>query len=101
VRDDHTVPWSAAFRQFWPHTLLGVATVAVLLATHPVAIPYALLIAGGPLLAVPLAVISAWPAVGNALARIGVGRLPEETTPPSALAALALPAIAATAPRSA
>ncbi len=93
VRDDHQVPWSTAFAQFWPHTLLGVATVALLLMTHPAAIPYALLIAGGPLLSIPLAVLTALPSAGLILARIGIGRLPEETAPPVALAALALPAL--------
>jgi membrane glycosyltransferase len=101
VRDDHTVPWSAAWRQFWPHTLLGAGCVALLAFTHPSAIPYALLIAGGPLLAVPLAVFTAVPTLGTTLARIGLGRLPEETAPPVALAALALPALAAAAPRTA
>ncbi len=96
VRDDHSVPWATAFAQFWPHTLLGAGTVALLATTHPAAIPYALLIAGGPLLAVPLAVVTARPSAGMALARLGIGRLPEETTPPLALAALALPALAAT-----
>ncbi len=93
VRDDHTVPWSAAWRQFWPHTLLGAGCVALLAFTHPSAIPYALLIAGGPLLAVPLAVFTAVPWLGMALARVGLGRLPEETAPPVALAALSLPAL--------
>ena len=93
VRDDHTVPWSAAWQQFWPHTLLGVGCVALLAFTHPSAIPYALLIAGGPLLAVPLAVLTAMPWLGMTLARIGLGRLPEETAPPVALAALSLPAL--------
>jgi membrane glycosyltransferase len=37
------------------------------------------------------------PGVGHALARIGIGRLPEESTPPQALAALSLPALAASA----
>jgi membrane glycosyltransferase len=101
VRDDHSVPLPVAVAQLWPHTALGLASLAVLAATHPAAIPYALLIAGGPALAIPLAVLTALPSVGRALARIGVGRLPEETTPPVALTALALPAIAATAPRTA
>jgi membrane glycosyltransferase len=101
VRDDHTVPWLAAWRQFWPHTLLGAGCVGLLAFTHPGAIPYALLIAGGPLLAVPLAVFTAIPSLGTTLARIGLGRLPEETAPPVALAALSLPALAAAAPRSA
>jgi membrane glycosyltransferase len=99
VRDDHSVPVSLAVRQLWPHTALGLACLALLAATHPVAIPYALLIAGGPALSIPLAVITALPAVGTALAHIGLGRLPEETAPPEALAALALPALTVTAPK--
>jgi membrane glycosyltransferase len=43
------------------------------------------LIAGGPLLAVPLCVVTSWPSVGLALQLIGIGRLPEETDPPAAL----------------
>jgi len=101
MRDDHTIPVSVAFKQLWPHTALGLGSLAVLAVTHPVAIPYALLIAGGPALSVPLAVITALPAVGAAMARIGIGRLPEETAPPAALSGLALPAIAAAAPRTA
>ena len=93
VRDDHTVSWSAAWQQFWPHTLLGAFCVGLLAFTHPSAIPYALLIAGGPLLAVPLAVLTAIPSLGLALARIGLGRLPEETSPPVGLNALSLPAL--------
>jgi membrane glycosyltransferase len=95
VRDDHTVSWTQALRQLWPHTMLGAGPLILLAITHPSAIPYALLLAGGPALAIPLAVITAKPAVGTALARIGIGRLPEETAPPDALTALALPAVAA------
>jgi membrane glycosyltransferase len=95
TRDDHAVPWSAALRQLWPQTLLGFASLALLGATHPSAIPYALFIAGGLAISVPMAVETALPNVGRACARIGVGRLPEETAPPAALAALKLPAIEA------
>ncbi len=95
MRDDHTIPWSVAAAQLWPHTAVGAGSVAVLAATHPAAIPYALLIAGGPLLSIPLCVVTSQPAVGAALARLGIGRLPEETAPPPALSGLALPALAA------
>ena len=98
VRDDHTVPWSVAFKQLWPHTTLGLTSLAILAATHPVAAIYAFwLIAGGLAVSIPFAVITAIPSVGQALARIGIGRLPEESTPPDALAALSLPALAAAA----
>ena len=56
ARDDHQVPWSLAARQLWPHTLLGVASLGLLALTVPAAIPYALFVAGGPALSIPLAV---------------------------------------------
>jgi membrane glycosyltransferase len=93
ARDDHAVPPSLAFRKLWPQILLGLSTVTVLGLTVPAAIPYALFIAAGPLLSIPLALITAWPGAGRALAYIGLGRLPEETAPPPELRALALPVI--------
>ncbi len=99
TRDDHAVPLSLAIHNLWPQTVLGLATLGVLAATAPAAIPYALFIAGGLVLAVPLAVLTASPALGRVLIRLGIGRLPEETSPPAALRALALPSIEAVRPR--
>jgi membrane glycosyltransferase len=101
TRDDHAVPPALALHNLWPHTLLGFGAIGVLAMTHPSAIPYVLFLAAGPALAIPLAVVTALPAFGSTFARIGIGRLPEETAPPAALYALALPAIemAAPAPR--
>jgi membrane glycosyltransferase len=99
TRDDHAVPLSLAVHNLWPQALLGIATVSVLAFTAPSAIPYALFIAGGPLLAIPLAVITALPSAGRLLVRLGIGRLPEETAPPPPLRALALPAVEAARPR--
>jgi membrane glycosyltransferase len=96
TRDDHVVPWGVALRQLWPHTMIGCGALAILAAMHPGAIAYALLLAGGPALSVPFAVLTSHPGFGAALARIGIGRLPEETTPPVALATLALPALGVT-----
>jgi membrane glycosyltransferase len=89
ARDDHSVPWSVAARQLWPQSLLGLGTLALLAFTVPAAIPYALLIAGGLALSVPFAVLTADPRFGRVLARIGIGCLPEETSP-SALNTLGL-----------
>ena len=97
TRDDHAVPLTLALHNLWPHTLLGCAALGLLATTQPGAIPYALFLAGGPALAIPFAVITAWPWLGNFAARIGVGRLPEETEPPAALMVLGLPAIEAAA----
>ena len=97
ARDDHKVPFSLALRHLWPQTLLGLSTVIGLALTVPPAIPYALFIAGGPLLSIPFAVITASPTVGRMLVGIGLGRLPEETAPPPEITALALLAIEMTA----
>jgi membrane glycosyltransferase len=72
-----------------------------LATTQPAAIPYALFLAGGPALAIPFAVMTACPWLGSFATRIGIGRLPEETTGPALLLALGLPAIdlAARSPR--
>jgi membrane glycosyltransferase len=93
TRDDHAVPLGLALRNLWPHTLLGCATLGILAMTQPASIPYALFLAGGPALAIPFAMVTAWPSLGSMFARIGIGRLPEETTAPAALHALALPAL--------
>ncbi|HEX2656091.1 MAG TPA: glucans biosynthesis glucosyltransferase MdoH [Xanthobacteraceae bacterium] len=100
MRDDHSVSWAIAAKKLWPQTLIGLGSISVLAATAPAAIPYALFIAGGLALAVPLAVFTSSPAVGRWLVRLGIGRLPEESSPPAEFAALALPAIEA-APKTA
>ena len=98
TRDDHAVPFTLALHNLWPHTLLGCAALGLVAATQPPAIPYALFLAGGPALAIPFAMITASPWLGNLAARIGIGRLPEETERPAALLVLGLPAIEAAAP---
>jgi membrane glycosyltransferase len=98
TRDDHAVPFTLALRNLWPHTMLGWATLGLLAMTQPAAIPYALFLAAGPALAVLFAMITAWPRFGSFTARIGIGRLPEETMRPAVLLLLALPAIESALP---
>jgi membrane glycosyltransferase len=98
TRDDHAVPFTLALRNLWPHTMLGWATLGLLAMTQPAAIPYALFLAAGPALAVLFAMITAWPRFGSFTARIGIGRLPEETMRPAVLLLLALPAIESAMP---
>jgi membrane glycosyltransferase len=101
TREDHAVPFTLALHNLWPHTLLGCAALGLLAAMQPAAIPYALFLAGGPAMAIPFAMMTAWPVLGSFAARIGIGRLPEETARPAVLLDLALPAIqlATPAPR--
>jgi membrane glycosyltransferase len=97
TRDDHAVPFKLALHNLWPHTLLGWSALGLLAAVQPAAIPCALFLAAGPALAIPFAIVTAWPLFGGLAARVGIGRLPEEITRPEVLAVLALPAIAPTA----
>jgi membrane glycosyltransferase len=94
ARDDHTVSWSAAAKVFWPHTLCGLAIFVTLALFNPAALLVAVVVAGGLVVAIPMAVLTASPAFGRMLMRAGIGRLPEETAPPPILRALALPALA-------
>jgi membrane glycosyltransferase len=93
VRDDHAVPFQLALRDLWPQTLVGCLSLGLVLASQPWALPYILLLAGGPAFAAPFATVTAWPMLGSLAARIGIGRLPEETATPEALLELALPAM--------
>ena len=94
TRDDHTVAWPVALRQLWPQTVLGGASLGIVSALQPAALPYLfVLLAGGLVLSIPFCIVTSWPWLGRAFARIGIGRLPEETIPPAALERLALKAI--------
>jgi membrane glycosyltransferase len=93
VRDDHAVSFRLALASLWPQTLIGWISIGLVSATQPAALPYVLFLAGGPALAVPFAMLTAWPALGRLAVRIGIGRLPEETATPHELLLLSLPAI--------
>jgi membrane glycosyltransferase len=93
VRDDHMVPFGLAMRDLWPQTLVGCLSMGLVWFSQPWALPYILLLAGGPAFAAPFATVTAWPMLGSFAARIGIGRLPEETETPEHLLDLALPAI--------
>ena len=93
VRDDHAVPFRSALSGLWPQTLIGWIVIGLVSATQPAALSYILLLAAGPALAIPFAMLTAWPSLGRFAARIGIGRLPEETATPEELRHLSLPAI--------
>ena len=81
-RADRGVAWADALRLLWPHTLFGAAVFGLLLATAPGAALWALPLAGGLLLGVPLCVLTASPAVSAWLRARGVAATPEELAPP-------------------
>jgi len=101
VRDDHAVSFRSALSALWPQTLLGLIAIALVSAIQPAGLPYVLFLAGGPALAIPFAMLTAWPALGRLGVRVGIGRLPEETAAPKELLLLSLPSIRPTLQRSA
>jgi membrane glycosyltransferase len=95
LRESHSVPWRLALMRLWPQTLAGGLIIGVVMMKAPDRIGLALIGAGGLLVAVPFAVATASPLLGVVLARIGIGRIPEEVEVPAALESLRLPAIEA------
>ena len=93
ARDDHSIPLSTAIKQFWPHTVLGLAGVFGLLISHPQLLPYSFFALGGLLLSIPIAVLTSLPTFGATLIRHRLLSLPEEIDPPEALKSLHLRAL--------
>ena len=92
LRDADGIRFGVALRRLWPHTLVGLAFSLWLARVAPGALwlgigtPFALGLVG----AIPIAMFTAHPAVGRALGRIGLCRIPEEVRPPAAAGAAAL-----------
>jgi len=85
-RDAERVPLSVAVRCLWPQALVGFALAGATFSIAPGAFWFGLPIYLGLLLAVPLAMVSASPALGRAMARAGLCRTPDETWPATAAA---------------
>jgi membrane glycosyltransferase len=93
ARDDHSIPLSTAMKQFWPHTLLGLAGIIGLGLSHPDLLPYSFFALGGLVLSIPIAVLTSLPGFGAALIQHKLLSLPEEIAPPEALKSLHLRAL--------
>ena len=92
MRDDHAVRSARRCRS-------SVAAHAGRMGAHRAGrrqrsrrrLPYVLCLPAGPALAIPFAMLTAWPPLGRLAARVGIGRLPEETATPEELRQLSLP----------
>ncbi|WP_417688238.1 glucans biosynthesis glucosyltransferase MdoH [Roseibium sp.] len=92
-RDVEQLSFALSASKLWPQTLFGLLGVAWL-STQPLELVWpAIPIAIGPLLAIPFAMATSTPRVGDLLVRSGFWRIPEETAPPAELFALRLPAL--------
>jgi membrane glycosyltransferase len=81
-RDAQRLSWEAAAWALWPQTLFGALVCGALLAIVPAVFWWSLPLTAGYLLAVPFAVLTAHPAFGRALQRLGLCGIPEDFATP-------------------
>jgi membrane glycosyltransferase len=87
ARDAQRLSWGEAARQLWPQTVFGVIVCGALLLIAPAVLWWSLPLTAGYLLAVPFAVVTAEPAVGATLQRLGICGIPEDFCPPPEITA--------------
>ena len=81
-RDAVGLPLAQAARKLWPQTIVGIAMLAWLTGTAPGAYWWlALPVYLGLALCIPIATLTAHPALGRFLMRAGICRIPEEARP--------------------
>lgn len=86
ARDAHRLSWTAAFAELWPQTLFGVVLSGALLMISPTLLVWSLPLTAGYLLAAPVAVFTADPAVGRWMQLQGLCAIPEDIAPPAEVA---------------
>jgi membrane glycosyltransferase len=94
-RVSHRVRPSQAFEHLWLQSLFGAAGVGFLMFHAPAALMGFLPFLLGPLLAIPIAILTSGEGLGARCARSGLWRIPDETQPAPALQRLHLPALSA------
>ena len=87
VRDAQGLSWSEGARHLWPQTLFGVIVCGALALIAPAVLWWSLPLTAGYLLAIPFAVVTADPAFGRALKRLGICGIPEDFKPPAEIVA--------------
>ncbi|QEL25776.1 glucans biosynthesis glucosyltransferase MdoH [Bosea sp. F3-2] len=88
ARDAHALSLATAFAGLWPHLLFGTYLVAALGLLAPAVLIWSLPLTAGYLLAIPFAMLTAWPAAGAWLAGHGLCGIPEDFEMPPVLAAI-------------
>ena len=85
LRDAHGLSLSDAARALWPHLLFGAATLALGGAFAPRLLLWSLPLTLGYVAAIPFALASASPRLGEWLTRLGLCATPEELSRPEIL----------------
>jgi membrane glycosyltransferase len=90
-RDTYGLSWTTAMQGLWPQTLFGLVIFGLLYWKAPGALAWGTPLLAGLTLSVPLAVLTASPAFGRFMTRIGLCAIPEERQPPQDLRSLTGP----------
>ncbi len=87
-RDVYALTLRDAVSGLWMQTALGALILCVAVMQAPEAVVWTLPVSGALILSIPFALITAQPAFGRVLSRLGLCTAPEELTPLSELKAL-------------
>lgn len=87
-RDAYGISWRTAILDLWPQLLFGVIVCSGLYAVSPTAFWWSLPLTAGYLLAVPFAVVTAWPAMGQLFQSLGLNGIPEDFDTPKEVKAV-------------
>jgi membrane glycosyltransferase len=91
ARDDGGVRWGDALRLYSLHLLAGAGSALLLYATSGEGLAWAVPVVTGLVLAAPIVVLTADPAIGLAVLRLGLLATPEEIAHPPRTAPAAEP----------
>lgn len=88
ARDAHALSFATAFAGLWPHLVFGLYVFATLAILSPTVLAWSLPLTAGYVLAIPFAMLTAAPALGQWFARRGLCGIPEDFEAPAELAAI-------------
>ncbi|WP_248310878.1 glucans biosynthesis glucosyltransferase MdoH [Bosea vaviloviae] len=89
ARDAHALSLATAFAGLWPHLLFASYLFGALLLLSPTVLLWSLPLTAGYLLAIPFAMATALPGLGEWFARRGLCGIPEDFDPPAELVTIA------------
>src|SRR5215510_14643278 len=84
-RDDGSIPLRELVRRHRTHTICGVVLAGIASSVSPVLLAWMSPVVLGLVLAIPVSAVTGWPALGQAVRRLGLLMTPEEIAPPAVL----------------
>ncbi|MEZ5851943.1 MAG: glucans biosynthesis glucosyltransferase MdoH [Hyphomicrobiaceae bacterium] len=82
-RDAYGISWRTAVQSLWPQTLFGIVVCGLLWLISPTVLWWSLPLTAGYILAIPFAVVTASPALGRLMQRLGIAGIPEDFAEPA------------------